>query len=220
MILDLFKNLRNNLKNNNEDVQKFLNELKNAQNIEKNNKGILDKVQEENKISIGTKNQMEAKMDEILKEYQKETADKGDLYFIVEKAKDNTYTTYKYEIEDDDVLKLVKEELPQNAGVNTALRYGDGKYIIDEEGTKELQNRIKDMAEELIDEQNRVLEEYRKEGHSYRVSENINNCVFLWDITDKPKVEVEEVDFPEELLDKAIEGAIFDYVDGTYELKE
>lgn len=221
MDLNIFKNLTNGIKNN-ENVQEFLNELQNTmENSSKNNLGILEKIQSDNKVSIGTKNLMEAKMDEILKEYAKETINNGDLYFIVEKSKkDGTYVTYKYESEIDSVIKILEEELPENAGVNSALRIEGEKYILDEAATIEVENRIISMANELLDEQNKVLEEYRKEGHLYRVSENINNCIFLWDITDEPKIEVEEVDFPEELISKATEGAIFEYINGTYKLKE
>lgn len=221
MNLNILKNIINDIKKD-DKVQNFLNELKNTiENTEEADIGILEKIQSENKISIGTKNQMELKMDEILKQYAKETAEKGDLYFIVEKTKaENTYTTYKYELDDDSVLKIQEDELPQGATVNTVLRKTDEKYIIDEEATIELENRINNMANELLEEQNRILNEYRKEGHLYRVSENINNRIFLWDITDKPKVEIEEVDFPEELISKATEGAIFEYLDGTYKLKE
>lgn len=220
MDLNLFKNMINSIKKD-DKVQNFLNELKKTIENTNDDIGILEKIQSENKVSIGTKNQMELKMDEILKDYAKETAEKGDLYFIVEKSKtDKTYTIYKYEMDDDSVLKILQDELPQNAGVNTALRTMNGKYIIDEEATKELENKINNMANELLEEQNKILNEYRKEGHLYRVSENINNCIFLWDITDESKMEVEEVDFPEDLLGKATEGAIFEYLDGSYKLKE
>lgn len=221
MNLNIFKNIINDIKKD-DKVQNFLDELKNTiKNTEEDNIGILEKIQSGNKVSIGTKNLMELKMDEILKQYAKETVEKGDLYFIVEKYKtDNTYTTYKYELDDDNVLKIQENELPQGAMVNTVLRKIDEKYIIDEEATKELENKITEMANELLSGQNDILKEYRKEGHLYRVSENINNCIFLWDITDKPKMEVEEVDFPKELINKATEGAIFEYLNGEYKFKE
>ncbi len=222
MNLNIFKNLKNNITKNNESVQEFLNELKTT--VETNREGsigILEKVEEENKVSIGTKNQMEEKMNEILKEYAIETIEKGDLYFIVERSKkDETYTTYMYNEEEDTVLKLLENELPKSSGVNSALRKIGEEYILDEEATLELENRINEMTEELLDEQNRVLEEYRKEGHLYRVSEKINNSVFLWDMTDEPKMEIEEVNFPENLLEEAEEGKVFEYINGEYRLKE
>ncbi|MBO4816550.1 MAG: hypothetical protein J5507_06685 [Clostridia bacterium] len=218
MILDIFNNLINGLKKN-EDTQNFLNELKEEVDNPKNdNLGILEKIQSENKVSIGTRNKMEAKMEAVLKEYSKETSEKGELFYIVEKI-DNEFVVYKYNDLDENVLKIKEDELPENTLVNSALRFKDNEYILDEEASCELQTRITTMANELLDQQNKLLEDYRKEGHLYEVRENINGSVFLHDITDNPSFEVEEVDFPEELLNKAIEGTIFEYIEGEYKLK-
>ena len=218
MILDIFNNLINGLKKN-EDTQNFLNELKEEVDNPKNdNLGILEKIQSENKVSIGTRNKMEATMEAVLKEYSKETSEKGELFYIVEKI-DNEFVVYKYNDLDENVLKIKEDELPENTLVNSALRFKDNEYILDEEASCELQTRITTMANELLDQQNKLLEDYRKEGHLYEVRENINGSVFLHDITDNPSFEVEEVDFPEELLNKAIEGTIFEYIEGEYKLK-
>ena len=216
----MFLNRFNEIKNTfNENTQNFLNELKEEMdNPKKDDLSLLDKIQSENKVSIGTKNKMDSKMDGILKEYANETSEKGDLYFLVEKQ-EFEYVVYKYEPNDDSVLKINEEDLPENAFVNSALRFIDGKYTIDQEATQELENRIISMANEVIEEQNKILEEYRKEGHLYKVSENINGAIFLHDITDNSSFEVEEVDFPEELKEKAIEGVIFEFVNGEYKLK-
>lgn len=61
------------------------------------------------------------------------------------------------------------------------------------------------------------LEQYRKEGHLYLVTEDRDGKIFLWDMTDRPKNEIEEIDFPQELINKATEGSIFKYNNGTYE---
>ena len=222
MDLNIFKKISQNLKR--VDTTEFLQELKN--NIEKSDNSketvpLLDKIQNKSKLSIGTKNKMENEFDKILLDYANETQDKGDLYFVVERSKkDNLLVVYKYENGVDTVFKLSDSDLPVNAGVNSSLRIEDGKFLLDEDATIEIENRINEMTKELVEEQNKVLEEYRKDGHLYRVSENINNHVFLWDITDKPKEEIEEVDFPEELLDKAIEGTVFVYMDGEYKYTE
>lgn len=61
------------------------------------------------------------------------------------------------------------------------------------------------------------LQDYRKEGHLYLVTEDRDGKVYLWDLTDRPKDEIEEKDFPQELLGKATEGSVFKYTNGTYE---
>ena len=219
MNLNIFNNIEK-LKRKNEEVHELLDELKKEMEND-NSLGILEDFQSKNKVSIGTKNQMERRMDEILLDYSSKTKEDGDLYYIVEYLKEeDSYVVYKYDGEEDSVLTIKKEELPNEAIVNTALRIKDGSYIIDETATLELKEEITNMANELLEEQNKVLEEYRKEGHLYRVSENINGSVFIYDITDDPKIEVEEVDFPEELKERAYEGTVFEYRDGEYKVKE
>jgi len=214
MDLNIFRKISDSIKR--AENREFLVELKNS--IDKNEVPILDKIENENKLSIGTKNKIENEFDNILLEYSKETEEKGPLVYIVEK-KDNECIAYEYENGTDSVIRINENNLPLNASVNSALRKENEKYLLDEEASLEIKNRITDMAKDLIEKQNEELEEYRKEGHLYRVSERINDSVFLWDITDKSNFEIEEVDFPEELLDKAIEGTVFEYIDEKYRLK-
>lgn len=215
MFLDKINNLMNNVKRNVE-AHDFINELK--EEIENENTSILDRIQKDNKVSIGTKNKIDSKMDEILKNYADETIENGDLYYVVEK-KDNEYIVYKYGQEDDSVLKINENDLVSNVKIYCALRLKNETYVIDAEASAEIENRLINMVNELLEEQNQVLKNYRKEGHLYRVSEKINKSVFLHDITDNPNFEVEEVEFPGELLNEADEGTIFIYENGTYKLK-
>lgn len=220
MDLNIFKKIGDSLKK--ENTTEFLNQLKNSLEESKERECdifILDKIQDKNKLSIGTKNKMENEFDRILLDYSKETEEQGELYYIVEK-RDNEYITYKYENGEDSVIKFTSSELPGDSGVNSILRFEGDKYIIDEKASTEIENRINEMADRLIEEQGKILEEYRKEGHLYRVSENINGSVFLRDMTEESDFEIEEVDFPEELLDKATEGAIFEYIEEEYRIKE
>lgn len=80
-----------------------------------------------------------------------------------------------------------------------------------------IKKQIKQMANQIISEQNQKLKEFRKEGHLYIVEEDIDNRIYLKDLTASSKKVLEEVEFPEKLLNKATEGAIFKYVNGKYE---
>ena len=62
------------------------------------------------------------------------------------------------------------------------------------------------------------LNDNRKEGHLYLVTEDRNNEIYLWDFTDKPKHEFKEVISSEELLKVAKEGSMLQYKNGAYEL--
>ena len=79
----------------------------------------------------------------------------------------------------------------------------------------------KDTKEILIDFKNildKNLNEHRKEGHLYFVTEDRNNEIYLWDFTDKPNYEFKEIVTSEELLSIAKEGAMLQYKNGKYEL--
>lgn len=75
-------------------------------------------------------------------------------------------------------------------------------------------DKKENIKEDMLEK--RELNQYRKEGHLYLVTEDRDNKVYLWDITDKPENEIEEKDFPEKLLNIAKEGSVFRYEDGEY----
>ena len=106
--------------------------------------------------------------------------------------------------------------MPSDAGVNSIMRMKNEKLIVDSESTKTVINDIKEKADEIIEKQDKKIQEYKKEGHTYLVTEDTNGRIFLWDSTEKPKYEIEDVYFPEELKDKAKEGTSFLYQNGTY----
>ena len=79
-------------------------------------------------------------------------------------------------------------------------------------------NPISQKKKNPLIEKNNNLEEHRKEGHLYLVTEDRDNKVYLWDFTDKPKHEFVETNFSKKLLDIAKEGTMLQYKNGKYEL--
>ena len=67
-------------------------------------------------------------------------------------------------------------------------------------------------------ENNQEINQNRKEGHLYLVTEDSNGEVYLWDFTEKPEHEFKEVFTSKELIDVAKEGAMLQFKDGKYEL--
>ena len=67
-------------------------------------------------------------------------------------------------------------------------------------------------------ENNQEINQNRKEGHLYLVTEDRNGEVYLWDFTEKPEHEFKEVFTSKELIDVAKEGAMIQFKDGNYEL--
>lgn len=62
------------------------------------------------------------------------------------------------------------------------------------------------------------LQDNRKEGHLYLVTEDRNNEIYLWDFTDKTEHEFKEVISSPSLLEVAKEGAMLQYKNGEYVL--
>lgn len=67
-------------------------------------------------------------------------------------------------------------------------------------------------------EKEQKMQEYRKEGHLYLVTEDRNNEIYLWDFTERSKNEFKETILSDDLLKVAKEGAMLQYKNGTYEL--
>lgn len=223
MSLDFLNNLKESISNGGlsdltNEVKSFLEEI--SSSLSKNEDEELDivtKITSEENVSLASKNSIMKARDEILKEYAEATEEKGDLYFIFNKIEGtDSYRVIQMGENTDKTIQVSKDELPEGIKLNDVVRLNSGEYELDEEVTKEVQAKIYEKAEEILEEQNQKLEEYRQEGHIYVVTEDTNGRIFLWDTTSKPDNEIEEIDFPEELKDKAKEGNKFIYENGTY----
>jgi hypothetical protein len=82
-----------------------------------------------------------------------------------------------------------------------------------EDGMEILENK----ANQILEEQDQELEEYRKEGHLYFVEENRNDRIYITDITEKSDYSVEEPEIADELKKRATEGTVIQYKNGAYE---
>lgn len=129
----------------------------------------------------------------------------------------DVYTVLKVQNSKIEEMEINKKDIPKDIGVNDVFKIEYGKYVIDNIATKELKEEIINMAKEIINKQDVNLDKYRKEGHLYLVTEEIGNSRFLLDLTEEAKVEFEEVNFSKNLLNKATEGVILKYTNGTYE---
>lgn len=224
MSLDFF-NMKESLEKNEtlskvvERVTEFIEELSEAlQNKNNSDKDIVTQISSDNKLSIASENEIIKVRNEIVSELASNTKEEGTLYFILNKIKgENSYRVWEFNNGNRTQIEMEKNELPENASVNSVLREENGKLVISKEETDIILNKVREEADKIIEEQNKKIEDYKKEGHTYLVSEDINGRVFLWDTTEKPKFEIEDVYFPEELKNKAKEGNSFIYKNGTYE---
>ncbi len=225
MSLEFFNNLKQNLEKNDtlsklvDGVTDFIGELSEAlQNVDnKNDIDIVTQIASENKLSIASENEINKVRIEVLNEFANNTKDEEKLYFVFNKV--NGEENYRvWEMKDNKRIQteVNKKDLPLDAKVNSVMRMEEGKLVVDKETTGKVLNEITERAKEIIDKQNKKIEDYKKDGHTYLVTEDIKGRVFLWDSTEKSKYEIEDVNFPEELKEKAKEGNSFLYQNGKY----
>lgn len=220
MKLDLFNNFIDAVKEN-DFVQNFMKEVKEymeKSRNEANDVPLLEQIRCERNMSTVSENKIRNSIDEILINYANANLEQGTMYFVSSKSKykENAYNVC--EVEDGKVktIPIDKNELAENIGVNSVFRKEAGQFVLDNVATEHIEKEVKEKGQQILIEQDIKLSEYRQEGHLYVVTEEINNKRFLWDLTDRPKNEIEEVDFPKELLVQATAGTVWKYEDGDY----
>lgn len=189
---------------------------------------IIEDILSKNKVTTGNENAIRWKLNDILIEYAKQNFKNESMYFFQDSKKtywsnnekhynNNVYSVLKIENNQIKEIEINKNKMPMQIEVNDIFVIKDNKYIVDRVATTEIQGNIIKMAKEIIDKQNMELDKQRKEGHLYIVKEEIGNNRFLWDLTDAPKFEFEEINIQKDLLDKAIVGTVLKYTNGKYE---
>ena len=224
MDLSVFKDIKNNLNGNErKEVLTFLKEISNY--IEKEDlkvdRNMLEEVQEENKLISKFRDEMLLERIDILNNFAKETAEKGNMYFIYDK---NSMDENKYNMclcNENDIYKVIevdKNKLPEGTVLNSAIRENNGQYVLDKESTENLSIKINEMIEKLLEKQEKYLQEYRIEGHIYKVDEKEEDRLWLVDVTKNSNEAIEEINIPEEVLNNISEGDKLKFEDGKYML--
>ena len=224
MNLNFFNGLEknNNIEKNPFDkIQDFMEDLSKSLSEPSQDIDIVSKIISSHKVTLATENSIYLVREQAIKNYADQTTNLGPLYYVYNKVKNtDRYRVLKIENGTDSMLEVEKSNLPQDASINSAMRQDNNTFILDKASTESINNRIEDEASKLIEKQNEKINSYKKDGHIYLVTEDINGRIFLYDTTSKPKLEIEEVNFPKELLNLATEGRKFVYKDGTYKLFE
>lgn len=213
-------------------MQNFINELANylENNLdrERTEIPIIEDILSKNNVTTGNENSIRWKRNEVILKYAKQNFSNEPMYFVQDNKKtywshneqhydNNVYTVLKVQDNKIEKIEINKSDMPKDIKVNDVYTIKDGKNIVDDLATEEIKEKIINMAKDIIDKQNEKLSSYRKEGHLYMVSEELGDNRFLWDLTDAPEFEFEEVDVPKDLLEKAAQGTVLKYTNGTYE---
>lgn len=168
------------------------------------------------KMTTEYRDKMLLERNEILQKYAENTLDKSDMYYIYDKKDSYLATLCKGE-NSHEVIKISKEELPENATIGSVLRLENQNYVLDRETTDFVKDELENCINTLLEEQKRKMEENRIEGHLYEFVENDRDIVSLIDVTKDNGEVFEEFDFPLEFLNGINEGDIFEFRDGRYQ---
>lgn len=230
MNLDIFNKLINDAKDS-KFIQNFIKELEEylEKGISQNSRGdlkeeisLINPMNRENKIISKYRDEMIIGRNQILNNYAERTLERGQMYYIYNQSSkmDNIYNLCICEKgKSHIVIETNKNQLPEGVTVGSVLRKVNEDYVFDAKATEEISKEIDEMKEKILEEQTQYLESKRIEGHIYEIGEKNFDRVWLYDITngDIDGIEgVEEISFPEELLNTAKEGDVFIYENGKY----
>lgn len=208
-------------------MQNFISELSNYLEGGKETP-IIEDILSKNKLTAGNARSIKWNLEDVILKYAEENFKNKTMYFAEdnkktywennkEKYDNSVWTVLKAENNKIEEISINKNDMPKDIGVNDVFTIENGKYMVNTNATKEVKREIENMAQEIINKQNEVLEKNRKEGHLYLVSEEVGDNRFLKDLTENSNHEFQEVDIPKEVLERATEGSILKFTNGKYE---
>lgn len=216
MNLEIFENLIDKIKSN-EFIQNFTKELENTigNNIQKS---ILDKFVDENKIISEYKDKMLIIRNEILEEQAKETCARGKMYYIYDKKGSDYLATICESGKSHEIIKIHEDDVKFNVKIDSVLRKINDKFELDAETTGVVKNEMEEKFAEILEEQNKMMESRRIDGHIYEYVEGSKDSVWLIDNNLNNGDVFEEIQ--QEVFKDAQEGDIFEYINGEYRIKK
>ena len=202
-------------------VKNFINELTEKLNsLENTDLTSIKDIEEEYKLNSDSISSLTNEVKSLLEEYSKNLNDDEKLYYVsYQNTMSNTYQVLEYDNSGKSVSSYISaDELPENITVGYILKNENSEFAIDEELTKKFVNEIEKIAENLADEQNSELDNYREEGETYQVVDFSSHGLYLQN-TENGSV-FEEINLSEELLDKIGNGYVLKYENGEYIIQE
>ena len=211
MNLDIFENLIDKVKEN-EFIQNFTKELE--KNIENSmQKSMLEKFVSDNKIISEYKDKMLINRNMILQELNN-----NEMYYIYDKKGSDYLATICESGKSHDVIRISEKDVKSNAKIDSVLRKINDKFELDEETTNIVKIKQEEKFNEILEEQNKIMESRRIEGHIYEYVEGSKNSVWLIDNNLSNGDVFEEIQ--QEVFKDAQEGDLFEYIDGKYKIKK
>ena len=211
MNLDIFENLIDKVKEN-EFIQNFTKELE--KNIENSmQKSMLEKFVSDNKIISEYKDKMLINRNMILQELNN-----NEMYYIYDKKGSDYLATICESGKSHDVIRISEKDVKSNAKIDSVLRKINDKFELDEETTNIVKIKQEEKFNEILEEQNKIMESRRIDGHIYEYVEGSKDSVWLIDNNLNNGDVFEERQ--QEVFKDAQEGDLFEYIDGKYKIKK
>ena len=212
MNLDIFNNLAENLKNN-KIVEKFIDELNKT--LEKNNNGNIINNEE---LTTEYRDKMLLERNEILQKYADLTSEKGDMYYIYDKKGSDYLATICEKGKSHEIIRIPERDVKSNVKIDSVLMKTNDKFELDEETTRLVKNKMEEMFKKILEEQNKMMESRRIDGHIYEYVEGSKNSVWLIDNNLNNGEVFEEIQ--QEVFKDAQEGDLFEYINGEYKINK
>ena len=181
-------------------INSFMNELKNE--LEKW-EGSHKKMNEDSKLITEFRDKLNIERLKIFNEYAKEHESEGKLFYVYgENSKDtNIYNLCSCnEGESHNIIEVNKNEILANASVGSILKKDNNYYVLDEEATREITEKLEELHNNIVQEQEEYYKSKRIEGHEYEVSEKSDDRVWLFDITENGDEAIEEINISQKMV--------------------
>lgn len=155
---------------------------------------------------------------DFLNRLANEVKGSGMIKNFINELGDFLQSTIKQGSDEMDMIKKIEQENKMSLVSRNRMRNEQDKILqeYEQEDLEFITQKIEEMASRILEEQKQELEDYRREGHVYLITEDTNGRIYLSDQTEARGFEVEEVDFPESLKSEASEGTMLKYENGRY----
>ena len=173
----------------------------------------LDIFVSENKIISEYKDKMLIERNNILKEL-----DNIEMYYIYDKKGSDYLATICEKGKSHDVIRIPEKDVRSNVKIDSVLRKINDKFELDEETTRLVKNKMEEMFNKILEEQNKIMESRRIDGHIYEYVEGSKNSVWLIDNNLSNGDVFEEIQ--QEVFKDAQEGDLFEYINGEYKINK
>ena len=191
MNLDIFENLIDKVKEN-EFIQNFTKELE---------------------IISEYKDKMLINRNMILQELNN-----NEMYYIYDKKGSDYLATICEKGKSHEIIRIPERDVKSNVKIDSVLRKTNDKFELDEETTRLVKNKMEEMFKKILEEQNKMMESRRIDGHIYEYVEGSKNSVWLMDNNLNNGEVFEEIQ--QEVFKDAQEGDLFEYINGEYKINK